>query len=162
MKKAREEKLFFTNVSSKVKNTRIQHRSPWPSRPYDPPAHGGMSPGPSFPPCSPRCRADACLSATHREQSLRAQAAGTSPCLLSLQICPLGLFSVSGGVGLGSGGFHYEGTDMNGGFVGVVSSISSSAQPPSPQPESFPALLISFAALTQQAMGCSSFGLHIS
>lgn len=29
--------------------------------------------------------------------------------------------------------FHYEGTDMNGGFVGLRGSISSSAQPPSPQ-----------------------------
>lgn len=85
---AHEEKLLFTCVSSKVKNTRIQHRSPWPSRPYDPPAHGGIRSGLSFPPCSPLCCADACLSASHREQILHAQEAGTSPCLLSLQNLP--------------------------------------------------------------------------
>lgn len=94
---AHEEKLLFTCVSSKVKNTRIQHRSPWPSRPYDPPAHGGIRSGLSFPPCSPLCCADACLSASHREQILHAQEAGTSPCLLSLQnLPPYSVFSVRG------------------------------------------------------------------
>lgn len=100
--KVGEVKLLFSFV--RVKNTRIQHRSPWLSRPSDPPAHGGIRSGLSFPPCLVLCGAHAwflsplwrCECGSQRADPDPQMQGPLSPSVVLADL-PLSLFSVSGG-----------------------------------------------------------------
>lgn len=155
-------KLLFTCVSGKVKNTRIQRRSPWPSRPYDPPAHGGIRSGLSFPPSSPLCGADACRSATHREQILHRGIEGPLPVCCLCRVAPLVCFQCPWGKG-GSGGWRFsitkEGTWMVallvwGALLVHLYNHHHCKRPKATAAKSSPAMLISSVGLTKQTKWC--------
>lgn len=121
--KVDEVKQLFGYASSRLSNPRIQNRSPWPPRPYDPSAHGGIRSGLSFPPCSALCGVDAWfLSPVWRSEcgSQKAdpnpQRQGPLPVCCLCRFAPWSVLSVGG-----ENVFHYRGGNMNGSFVGLSS-----------------------------------------
>lgn len=89
--------------SSRLSRPRIQSRSPWPPRLYDPSAHGGIRSGLSFPPCSALCGADAWfLSPVWRSERGSQQAdpnpqrRGPLPVCCLCRFAPCSVFSVGG------------------------------------------------------------------
>lgn len=102
--KVDEVKQLFCYASSRLSNSRIQSRSPWPPRPYDPPAHGGISSGFSFPPCSALCSADAwflssvwrCECGSQKADPNPQQDQGPLPVCCLCRFAPWSVFSVRG------------------------------------------------------------------